>query len=157
MKALHILLLPILFCLFSSFAFAQYTSTGPFRYYESPEIDGSSTGTTDLGTTVTDTSLNRRFHITGVSVLMTDVGNLLTPATITVGKDASAYNDIVTSTAVGSVVGKVKFFNLAGDLERLDEGTTVKVKVTVAATALFGSPTCKFKVILVGYDRLESD
>lgn len=132
------------------------TGTG-FRWYESDEIDGASTGTHLLSTTVTEESFSRIFMPFGAVVVMTDVDNLLTPALISVGKVPSAYNDIVAASLVGTVLGKIKLFSLAGDLELVDEGTDIKVKVVAAATALLGAPTCKFKVIVFGRDIVASD
>ncbi len=123
-----------------------------FRWYESDEIDGSTTGTHLLSTTVTEPSFSRVFIPIGAAVLMTDIDNLLTPAVISVGKDNPSYNDIVAASLVGTLLGKLKLFSLAGDLAPIDEGTDIKVKVVAAATALLGSPTCKFKAIVYGYD-----
>lgn len=126
------------------------TGTGPFRYYESDEIDGKSTGTYDLETTVVEGGFTRTFCPFGAFVIITDVSGLVTPSVISIGTNASSYNNIVSASAVGAILDAVKLYSLSTDLEQIGEGVDIKVKVTVAAIGT----TCKFKVTVFGYDKL---
>ena len=153
MKKTGILLSLLLLGLLSVAGYGQTVGTA-VRHYTSPEIDGSTTGTITLGTTVTDVTVVRNFHPFAVSVTLTDVDNVLTPAVFTVGTNSTPYNNIVASTATGGILAKIKLLNLSSDLEEIPEATDIKVKIGTACTALFGSPTCKFKVTVIGIEQV---
>ena len=153
MKKTRILLSLLLLGLLSVAGYGQTVGTA-VRHYTSPEIDGSTTGTITLGTTVTDGTVVRNFHPFAVSVTLTDVDNVLTPAVFSVGTNSAPYNNIVASTATGGILAKIKLLNLSSDLEEISEATDIKVKIGTACTALFGSPTCKFKVTVIGIEQV---
>lgn len=153
MKKTRILLSLLLLGLLSVAGYAQTVGTA-VRHYTSPEIDGSATGTITLGTTITDGSVVRNFHVFAVSVTLTDVGNVLTPAVFSVGTNSTAYDNVVSLSATGGILAKIKTLNLSSDLEEIPEATDIKVKIGTACTALLGSPTCKFKVSLVGIEQV---
>lgn len=153
MKKPRILLSFLFVALLAIAGYAQTVGTA-VRHYTSPEIDGSTTGTITVGTTVTDGSAIRNFHPFAVSVTLTDVDNVLTPAIFSTGTNSTTYNNIVSLTATGGVLAKIKLLNLSSDLEEIPEATDIKVKVGTACTALFGSPTCKFKVTVIGIEQV---
>lgn len=95
------ILLGLLLVAFLSVAgYAQTVGTA-VRHYTSAEIDGSATGTFTVGTTVTDVTVVRNFHPLAVSVTLTDVNNVLTPAIFSIGTNSTAYDNIVALTATG--------------------------------------------------------
>lgn len=127
------------------------------RTYISPELDGADNGTETVETTVTESGADRRFMTLLVSIVMTDTDNVLLPAIISIGTNSPNYNNIVSAKPVGSLIGAILGFALAADLAQIPEGTVIKCKKNAVATALLGSPTCKFKVALHGLDQLYED
>lgn len=154
MNILKIIATIILLFFIYTGANAQYT-TGVVRVYESPEINGAESGTITLGTTINDTKHNRKFYPIGAIIIMTHIDNLMIPTIITVGKNANNYDDIVSTSVAGTLVNKIKTLEMSPELGILPERTTIKVKIVSPAVGIVGTPTCKFKIIIYGFDKVK--
>lgn len=137
--------------LMAPMALAQTNGTA-VRWYRSALIDGSTTGTFTIGTTVNEPSAERDLQAFAVSVTPVEMTNVVTGPVIAIGTNASSYNNICSAQTVGGVVNKIAYVALSSDLEAIPKNTDIKVKVNTACTG--SSPTCKFIVTVAGIERV---
>lgn len=125
------------------------------RWYQSDDpIDGTDTGTYDVETTLAEGGYTRDFYLHGVSVLITNLNNAPIPASINVGTNSPNYNNMINGASIGGATGQILPLSLAAAVGVTAQATDIKCKVVSPASALLGSPTCEFKVIVHGHDLI---
>jgi len=115
-------------------------------------IDGKTIGNTTLllgedGTTAVPTG--RQFIVDKVIVIPTNTSGVITPPTISIGKTAASYVDVVIGTALTGLTSTLTHATLSPFVGSsvMDAGESLVLRVSTGATAT----TYTFKVVLIGY------
>lgn len=119
-------------------------------YFVSAEIDGTVTGDHEVGTTKDDDS-NELFHVLGCLAVTTEAANIILPAAVSCGTNATSYNNICLNMTIGGIGTAIKAFSLAGNAGVLAEGSQIRAKVNIAATGI--SVVHKFRIVGFGFYR----
>jgi hypothetical protein len=126
---------------------AEYSA---FLACQSDEFDLKTTG--DHAVFEFDLPSDTQFyHQLGIEVEITEQsGTQLTPAVLSIGDNASNYNNLVTAMSVGGALGDIIQPNLSNSRHPIARADGhVRVKVVTAATGI--GLTLKGKVIVSGY------
>jgi len=121
-----------------------------FVAYTSDEFDLTYTG--DYPVFVFDAPGNTNFvHLLGAEIEITDKsGTVLVPAQVSIGDNASSYNNYVTAQSVGGALGDLAKLQIQATTKPIPrDDTEAHVKVVSAATGI--GLTLKAKVTLFGF------
>jgi len=137
----------------SASAHAQST---PFTFVTG-EIDFSATGTHDIGSFVAypSSGFGLRYIVMGVAAVTTDWSSVLLNPTVSVGTNATNYNNFVALKSVGGTLNLLKLIQLENELPFIqlpygDDDIPVKLKINTACTGL-GGQVCKAKILIWGF------
>lgn len=109
-------------------------------------IDFKTTGATTIFTTENGTE---RFHPLYVCAELTAATSVSVVPTISVGTNASSYNNILTATALTNftAANKMQNYPISVLVDSVAANTAILVNVSIGATAT----TCTGKVAVIGY------
>lgn len=104
----------------------------PAIQYKARNIDGTSTGTTNLFTTQVV-----NFRSMQLVIDLTSVSNFVTPPTISVGTNAGNYDNILPATILtGLSAGSTHILiQIEGIMPDIAQSTSVKLNISIAAVA----------------------
>lgn len=134
------------------------TQTYSRSYYNDAPIDGASTGTSTVETTITETGYDRKFQCMIAQATVVESEHVAIGPVISIGTNDPYYNDMVSAKSIGGLVGEIAKISLESEIPELAEGVEIKCKVNTAAIPTLGhGATFTFSVTLHGVDRLYSE
>lgn len=113
--------------------------------YTTEEINGASTGDIII------VNLPSELIVRNVTLDLTDVSGLVTPAVVSIGQNVGTYNNLITATAMTglSVVNTIFPIIIDSIVPVMQASTNIVLRVVTAAIAT----TYKFKCTIIGRKR----
>jgi hypothetical protein len=104
---------------------------------------------TSTGDTLFDTTGGQYFYPLTLSISVTDIAGLVTPAVISMGTNSPNYNNIVAATTLTGLnaVNKILTVNVASLITSVPPETEIYVRVSVASVAT----TFAFRASMTGF------
>ena len=118
---------------------------GSLTKYIVKNVNAKNTGAILIATTDNN---GKRFHPSMISVLISGANAITVPATLSIGTNASTYNDLLASTVLTGLTGvqNMTNYNLVAMINSVPVNTGIYLNVTAGSTAT----VCNIDVAIFG-------